>query len=80
MAGVFIYKSSNQYYSFFSKDDRVFEFMKRELLEHGNQILWEKANTNLEKIENARKTKDELVEKLNSGKKVRFKKLERFFI
>lgn len=80
MAGIFIYKSAEKYYSFFASDDRIYNYLKRDLSIHGAEILWEKENVRLEKIEKARKTKETLVAKLNLGEAVDLKKeLDLFF-
>ena len=81
MVGVLIYKSaSQQYYSFVSFDDDSYSVERREIPKRGDQILWERGNVSLAQIENARKTKDDLVKKLNEGQEVNLEKeLEEFF-
>lgn len=82
MAGVLIYKSAlNQHYSFLCADNGEYVAIRVGILENiNNKILWERENVSLEQIENARKTKDNLVAMLNAGKKVDLKKeLDCFF-
>lgn len=82
MAGVLIYKSAlNQHYSFLSADNGEYVAIRVGILENiNNKILWERENVSLEQIEKARKTKDELVAKLNKGKKVNLKKKIRWLL
>ena len=70
MAGILIYKSGLQYYSFVASDDEAYKSMKKSLSREKSQILWEKADTTLDKIGSARNTKNNLVERLNSGEKI----------
>ena len=74
MAGILIYKHGLQHYSFVNSSDEAYEFMERSLSKENYQILWEKAGTTLDKIEGARNTKDNLVERLNHGEKINLKK------
>lgn len=79
MAGVLIYKSGLQYYSRIASDDGAYRVIKRDLFNLRAQILWKKENVILEKIEKARKTKDNLLARLNEGEKVSFNELDLFF-
>lgn len=81
MAGVLIYKSAlNQHYSFVAADDDLYNALIADLNKSKDKVLWGKGNVSLEQIENARKTKDNLVERLNEGEKVDLEKeLEEFF-
>jgi hypothetical protein len=81
MAGVLIYKSVlNQHYSFVSSEDNLYNSIILNFNESGEKVLWGRGNVSLEQIENARKTKDDLVRKLNEGEKVDLKKeLDVFF-
>jgi len=81
MPGVIIYRTqSNLHYSFVSFDDDLYNAEKIELPKMGDTILWDKGNVSLQQIQNARKTKDDLVAKLNAGEEVDLKKeLDSFF-
>ncbi len=79
MAGIFIYKNGLHYDSFAAPDDRVYQFIKRNLAEHGVQIIWEKEKTSLEKIEKAKKIKDNLIDRLNKNSIVNLEELDYFF-
>jgi hypothetical protein len=83
MAGVLIYKSSimQSHYSFVISDDSEYVDMRDSLFKNkSNSILWERDKVSLEQIQNARKTKDDLVRKLNEGEKVDLhKELDVFF-
>lgn len=76
MAGVLIYGSAlNSYYSLVVADNKAYSDMRKGVLANeSNKILWERRNVSLEQIENARKTKAELVRKLNKGEKVDLEK------
>jgi hypothetical protein len=78
MPGVIIYRTkSNLYYSFVSFEDSSYNAEKIDIPKRGDTILWDKGNVSLEQMENARKTKDELVAKLNSGEKIKLKDLKK---
>jgi hypothetical protein len=81
MAGVLIYQTvSNCCYSLACADDYLYNIEKIEIPKRGDKILWEKGNVSLEQINNARKKKNSLVERLNNGEKVDLEKeLEEFF-
>jgi hypothetical protein len=81
MGGFYIYKTeSNQYYSFVCFDNELYNSQVKEAPTTGNTILWKTGNVSLQQMENARKTKDALVAKLNAGEKVDLKKeLDDFF-
>ena len=65
---------------FVSSDDSLYDFAMKEIPKRGDKILWKKGNVSLEQIEDARKTKDTLVTKLNNSEKVDLEKeLEEFF-
>ena len=76
MAGVMIYKSAlNNYFSFVIMDDKEYKAMKTAISENpSNKILWERENVSPKKIEKSRKTKDDLVKKLNLGEEVDLEK------
>jgi len=76
MAGVLIYESAlNSYFSLVIADNKVYSAMRKEILANkSNKILWERGNVSLEQIENSRKTKDNLVRRLNKGKEVDLEK------
>ncbi len=74
MAGVLIYKSASQHYSFVFADDGFYKIVRKEIPKNGDEILWEKGNVSLQQIENSRKTKNDLVMKLNKGEKVDLEK------
>lgn len=80
MAGVLIYKNTLQdYYSYVIADDNLYAAAKADILK-SSTILWEKGNVSLEQIQNARRTKDNLVAMLNRGEEVDLKKeLDGFF-
>ena len=73
MAGILIYKQKLQYYSFITSDDKMYNFVEKSLSKDCD-ILWKKANTTIEKIEKSRKTKNDIVAKLNKGEKINLKK------
>lgn len=80
MAGMLIYYESNdKFYSFFTSNDEIYKFIKRDLYNHKCIFLWEKTDTTLEKIENARKTSDKIVEKLNISRMANLETLDLFF-
>jgi uncharacterized Zn ribbon protein len=83
MAGVLIYKSGimQSHYSFVIGNNSEYADMRNSLLKiESNSILWERNKVSLEQIENARKTKDDLVRKLNEGEEVDlYKELDVFF-
>ena len=70
MAGVLIYKSAFQYYSFVAVDDGVYEATRADLSGNGNQVLWGRENVSVEQIDNAAETRHNLVAKLNEGQEV----------
>ncbi len=81
MAGVLIYQDIKLNHSIFiSSDNEVYNYIRRILVKDNCKILYEKANTTLDKIENARKTKDNLIARLNIGEVINLEKeLGRFF-
>jgi hypothetical protein len=80
MAGVLIYKSAVQYYSLISTDDKIYDTIKTGITARGDQILWEREHVSLRQIENARKTKDAVVSKLNKGNTINLEsELSTFF-
>jgi len=81
MAGVLIYKSAlNRHYSFVAADDDIYNAIITDLSRSKDKILWGKGNVDFEKIEEARKTKDDLVKRLNEGEEADLKKeLDVFF-
>lgn len=82
MAGVLIYSSAlNLHYSLVAMDNEAYSAHKEEILANkSNRILWERANVNINQIEDSRKTRAILVKKLNKGKQVDLeKKLSGFF-
>lgn len=80
MAGVMIYKSLSHYYSFTVTDNEIYKSARKEFPNEGNEILWDKEKVDLGQIENARKTINAIVGKLNNDQEVNFKKeLSHFF-
>ena len=83
MAGVFIYKNKimESHYSFVIADDSAYLHVRNSVAEdQSNAILWERKNVSLNQIQNSRKTKDNLVKRLNKGEKVDLEKeLGKFF-
>lgn len=78
MGGFFIYKTeSNQYYSFVCFDDELYNSQVKEAPTVGDTILWKTGNVSLQQMENARKTKDSLVKRLNDGEKIKLKYLKK---
>ena len=76
MAGVLIYESAlKNYSSLVIADDKEYAAMRTAIRENiSNKILWERKNVSLKQIENSRKTKDNLVRRLNEGEKVDLEK------
>ena len=80
MAGILIYQIGHKYFSLISTDNEIYDYIKKELVKDNYcKIIWEKGNVPLEKIENARKIKEEFIEKLNLGENINLKGLESFF-
>ena len=82
MAGVLIYRSSlNQHYSYVVAEDNLYDAVKADIIgNESNKLLWERGDVSLEQIQNARKTTDSLVARLNKGEKIDFEKeLAEFF-
>ena len=82
MAGVFIYKNYlNQYYGCIISDDEGYQKVRENyLFGRGIQILWEKENVSLERMDNNEKTIEITVNKLNNGQEVNLEKeLDLFF-
>ena len=74
MAGVFIYKDVfRKYFSFVIVDD-TYAVAKSNTQDRGGIILWEREGVSLEQIEDSRKTKDDLVRRLNKGQEVDLEK------
>lgn len=77
MTAVLIYKSPSQhYYSFVISDDNLYYDAIKVMPKDGNKILWSKGRVSLEQLENSRKTKDNLVKRLNEGEKIKLKDLK----
>ena len=76
MAGVLIYKNAlGQHYSFVIAENKAYTATKLGILENeSNKILWEKENVSSEQIEKSRKTKNDLVKRLNEGQEVDLEK------
>jgi len=76
MAGVFIYKNAlEQYASFVSADDKTYIAMKSNINENkSDEVVWEKGNVKLQQIEDSRKTKNDLIKRLNNGEEVDLEK------
>lgn len=75
-----IHKNAQGYYCFISSDDKLYRDAKKEISNNGNQIIWERENVTIEQLENARKTKEEIVKKLNGGEETNVKReLSPFF-
>lgn len=72
MAGVLIYEGAlKQYFSFVTADNKEYIAMKSGILENtSNKIIWEKENVSLEQIENSKKTRADLVRRLNKSQEV----------
>jgi len=82
MAGVLIYANAlKQHVSFVTADNKTYTVIKADLLEDKSiEIIWEKENVNLQKIEDSRITRADLVRKLNEGQKVNLEKeLSKYF-
>jgi hypothetical protein len=76
MPGVLIYQFASQYYSFVIADDKLYRATKKEIMKDG-QLLWSKGRISFEELEDARKTKDSLVKRLNDGEKIKLKDLKK---
>jgi len=75
MAGLLIYGNCGRFYSFVIADAKEYIAMRSGILEDkSNKVLWERKNISLEQIENSRKTKDDLVRRLNKGQEVDLEK------
>ena len=76
MAGVLIYESVlKQYFSLVVADNKEYIAMKSSILENNsNKILWGKKDASLEQIENSKKTRADLVRRLNKGQEVDLEK------
>lgn len=76
MAGVLIYESAlKQYFSLVIVDNKEYIAMKSGILENkSNKVIWEREGVSLEQIEDSRKTKDDLVRRLNKGQEVDLEK------
>jgi hypothetical protein len=84
MAGILIYKSriTRNHYSFVVTDDKLYGAVREDFLKNNlNQIIWEKGNVSLDQIEDSRKTKNDLIRRVNEeGAEVNFAiELEGFF-
>jgi hypothetical protein len=81
MAGILIYQTaSGCSYSFVVSDDSLYDSEIKDIPKRGDKILWERGNVSLEQIEDARKTKNTLVARLNNNEKVDLEKeLAEFF-
>ena len=81
MAGIIIYEStSKHYYDLVLNDHSMYRAAKTDIRKNGDKILWKKGNASPEQIENSRKTKENLVARLNKGEKVDLKtELDGFF-
>ena len=76
MAGVLIYEGAlKQYFSLVTADNKEYIAMKSGIIENkSNKIIWEKENASLEQIENSKKTRADLVRRLNKGQEVDLEK------
>jgi hypothetical protein len=83
MAGVLIYKSVSRYYSYIIEEDSLYELVLKGISKTKDEIVWKKGNVSLKQLESARKTKDDLVRRLNEGEEAdlekEIKELEGFF-
>jgi len=83
MAGILIYKDLFEYYNIVMDDNLMYECVKKGLIKNKNKIIWEKGNVDIQKIEEARDTKNLLVQKLNAGEafdlEKELKELDKFF-
>ena len=75
MAGLLIYKSYGQFYSFVIADDRAYEETRKEFknAKHIN-LYFDKGNLTLQQIDDSRDKTAEIVKRLNQGEKVNAKK------
>jgi len=75
MAGLLIYESYGQFYSFVIADNELYEMTKKDLSNKGNhKVYFGKGNLNLEQLDNSRDKVSELVKLLNEGKRLDVKK------
>ena len=80
MAAVLIYRigsqNYSQSYSLVIFDDKLYEMSKVKFEHDGRNVLWEKANVPLEQADAARKTKDDIVARLNQGQEITPEQIE----
>jgi len=72
MAGVLIYEGAlKQYFSLVTADNKEYIAMKSGILENkSNRVIWERKDVSFVQIENSRKTRADLVRRLNKGQEV----------
>jgi hypothetical protein len=75
MAGILIYGSYEQFYSFVIADNDIYNATRREMLNNvNNKLYFNKGNLSLQKLENVREKVSEIVKRLNNKEKVNVKK------
>ena len=76
MAGVLIYEGAlKQYFSFVIADNKEYIAMKLGILENkSNRVIWERKDVSFTQIENSKKTRADLVRRLNKGQEVDLEK------
>lgn len=81
MAGILIYGSYKQFYSFVIADNDLYKATRKEMLNNkNNKVYFNKGGLSLQKLEDAREKVSEIVKRLNNKEKVNVKKeLSNFF-
>lgn len=75
MAGILIYQTNSQFYSFVVADNNIYKKTEEKFTDSSYiDLLFNKGNLTLQQIENARKKVSEIVGKLNNNQKINVKK------